>query len=535
MMKRCMFAIVLFAASALSAASAQAQTPNDNSSVHIANLASQTAFRFAFAPPRVPGSRGFSLSNRPAGIALRNSEPRSSPANFLLMTAGANLQVVGSGTIGRLTKWTGITSSNSFIGDSTIFESKTGLVGVGTDSPTAKLTVAGMIESTTGGFKFPDGTVQTTSAAGALFTVFHDATLIGNGTTAAPLGGAVPLVLSGSVNGADAIISATTISNGFGIKGASSGGSGVFGVSSDGFGVQGSSTNGHGVGGFSSQGIGVRGSSGQGIGVAGLTGGAMLPSEAAGVSGAAVNEIGVFGRSDTGNGVQGLSSGGVGVFAQSLDGEGLIGSSVNGIGVLATSVSANNGAVEASGFLAGRFSGNVVVAGALSATTKMFKIDHPLDPANKYLLHTSVESSEMMNIYNGNTTLDQNGEAIVQLPDWFQALNRDFRYQLTCIGGFAPIYIAEKIAGNRFKIAGGQPGVEVSWQVTGIRHDPYANKYRMKVEEEKPEGERGYYLHPEVFNQADEKNIEWTRHPELMRQMKERRAQLKQLKENSNH
>ena len=71
----------------------------------------------------------------------------------------------------------------------------------------------------------------------------------------------------------------------------------------------------------------------------------------------------------------------------------------------------------------------------------------------------------------GIVKLDQNGEAIVKLPDWFQALNKEFRYSLTAIGGFAPIYVAEKIADNQFKIAGGQPGMEISWQVTGIRND----------------------------------------------------------------
>ena len=45
----------------------------------------------------------------------------------------------------------------------------------------------------------------------------------------------------------------------------------------------------------------------------------------------------------------------------------------------------------------------------------------------------------------------------------------DYRYQLTCIGAHAPIYIARKIEDNAFAIAGGTPGLEVSWQVTGRR------------------------------------------------------------------
>jgi hypothetical protein len=85
-----------------------------------------------------------------------------------------------------------------------------------------------------------------------------------------------------------------------------------------------------------------------------------------------------------------------------------------------------------------------------------FKIDHPLDPTNKHLWHSFVESPDMKNIYDGVTILDERGEAVVELPDWFEALNRDFRYQLTAICGAAPnLHIAEEVAGNRFRIAGG--------------------------------------------------------------------------------
>jgi hypothetical protein len=132
-----------------------------------------------------------------------------------------------------------------------------------------------------------------------------------------------------------------------------------------------------------------------------------------------------------------------------------------------------------------------------------------LDPEGKYLYHSFVESPDMMNIYNGNVVLDEHGEAWVELPGWFEALNRDFRYQLTCIGGFAPVYIAEKIQHNRFKIAGGKPGMEVSWQVTGIRQDPWAEAHRIPVEEVKPPEEQGTYLHPEVYGQPEEKSVDW--------------------------
>jgi hypothetical protein len=150
---------------------------------------------------------------------------------------------------------------------------------------------------------------------------------------------------------------------------------------------------------------------------------------------------------------------------------------------------------------AGLFDGAVDVNGTLSKNAGSFKIDHPLDPANKYLSHSFVESPDMMNIYNGNAELDAAGEAWVELPEWFEALNQDFRYQLTCIGAFAPVYIADEIVGNRFRIAGGEPGLSVSWQVTGIRHDPYADAHRIPVEEMKPAREQGRYRNPELYGQ----------------------------------
>jgi hypothetical protein len=163
---------------------------------------------------------------------------------------------------------------------------------------------------------------------------------------------------------------------------------------------------------------------------------------------------------------------------------------------------------DSSAHHAGWFSGNVQCNGTMYKTAGSFKIDHPLDPENKYLLHSFVESPDMMNVYNGNVVLDAAGEAWVELPDWFEALNADFRYQLTCIGGFAPVFIADKIEGNRFRIAGGDPGMEVSWMVTGVRRDPYAEAHRIRVEEEKPAYERGKYLHPELYGQPRSSEID---------------------------
>ena len=158
---------------------------------------------------------------------------------------------------------------------------------------------------------------------------------------------------------------------------------------------------------------------------------------------------------------------------------------------------------------AGYFNGDAHVNGTLSKSGGSFKIDHPVYPEQKYLQHSFVESPDMMNIYNGNVILDADGSAIVTMPDYFEALNMEFRYQLTCIGGFAPVYVAEEISGNHFRIAGGEPGMKVSWQVTGIRNDKWAQANRIKVEVDKPEAEVGTYLHPEVHDQPIEKHVNY--------------------------
>jgi hypothetical protein len=230
------------------------------------------------------------------------------------------------------------------------------------------------------------------------------------------------------------------------------------------------------------------------------------------IPGTGVIAQGGFGQ-DTGEGGTGIIASGVG--EPNGDGSGGIFSGGNGGGGFGDGIDATAG----SG-LAGYFNGNITVTGSISAGTKDFKIDHPLDPANKYLVHASVESSEMKNIYDGNITTDAEGNATVRLPAWFEALNSDFRYQLTVIGQFAQAIVARKIQNNEFTIKTSAPNVEVSWQVTGIRHDAYAMANPLTVEEEKDARLRGFFIHPELYGAPPERQIQWARHPRLMKQMK---------------
>jgi len=227
-----------------------------------------------------------------------------------------------------------------------------------------------------------------------------------------------------------------------------------------------------------------------------------------------VSDFGVWGDLKTGIGVLGSVDVGVGVQAVCP----------HGTALLATGKTLLDGDVRANGELVikGELNvngdagviGNMGVVGNLTVFQNLhvkgtftkgagtFKIDHPLDPANKYLSHSFVESPDMKNIYDGVVVLDAAGRATVQLPNWFEALNRDFRYQLTSLGGPGrDLHVAEEVHDNHFRIAGGRPGMRVSWLVTGIRRDAFANAYRTPVEEEKPAAERGSYLHPELFGQ----------------------------------
>jgi hypothetical protein len=235
--------------------------------------------------------------------------------------------------------------------------------------------------------------------------------------------------------------------------------------------------------------------------------------------------VGVLGTSigSGGVGVQGTSTGARGVQGNSDVKGGVVGISTSSDGVAGESCASCSGAdaIFGTGKVAGGFNGAVGVTGDLSVTgVKAFHIDHPLDPANKYLNHFAIESNEVLNTYSGNVITDASGTALVKLPDYFEALNANCRYQLTVIGQFAQAIILQEIQNNSFIIKTDKPSVKVSWQVTGVRSDAYVKAHPMSVEEEKPIAERGYYLTPEVFGQPEESSLSWLYHGDLMREAK---------------
>ena len=401
----------------------------------------------------------------------------------------------------------------------------------------------------------------------------------------------VPLTLSGSRDNSTTFTSINTGTAGIGIRGESSSGTGVLGKSSNWSGTYGETGTWFGVWGKATgeNGKGVLGESATSFGVWGVS------PNSAGVVGESDNWVGVYGETEAGNGVWGKSMSAIGVYGESALGTGIYGTAQgyrkysvfgksshgnadaftygalgylgdeftgddrsigvigvaenDGIAVAGYSNSPNStaGYFNSKNGTAGYFDGIVimtdylsvkeVIANKLSVTgTKNFKIDHPLDPANKYLIHSCVESSERINIYSGNITTDGNGFSLVELPGYFQALNIDYRYQLTAIGQKAQSWIETEINNNQFTIKTDKPNVKVSWQVTGIRNDEYAKQNPMVVEEGKETAEKGKYLMPELFRKPKEMGIHYvkTEEPKINKQQLPVQKLLEKDKANNN-
>jgi hypothetical protein len=256
-----------------------------------------------------------------------------------------------------------------------------------------------------------------------------------------------------------------------GLHNASTGpGNGVFG--------QTNSTGGRGVNGLATAATGTtygvfgQANSSTGTGVAGQTSSVTGGANTIGVSGIANSEnaTGVFGR---GNGSStGLVYGVLGVT-----------STTNGFGVFATGDSGASGA-------------------------KTFLIDHPTEPETKFLAHYSIEAPEPFLVYRGTAVLDGSGSAVVALPAYFDDINRDPQYQLTAIGAPAPmLHIASEVENNEFVIAGGMPGMKVSWTVTATRNDRWMQEHPPVAERVKPAAAQGKYLNPELYGQPASKGM----------------------------
>lgn len=208
-------------------------------------------------------------------------------------------------------------------------------------------------------------------------------------------------------------------------------------------------------------------------------------------------QAGVFLAALSNNGtiaLQGLASSATNVTSVGVKGQTLA-TNINAVGVWGQSPVGGVGVFS---------NGDLVASGA-----KAFCIDHPLDPQNKLLKHFSIESNEVLNMYRGNVILDGNGEATVELPDYFSAININFSYNLTAVGAQANLYIKKEISDRTFEIAGGKPGQKVSWVVYADRNDPYIKQHpeNVKNEIEKTGEWAGKYLRPELYGQPAEMEI----------------------------
>jgi len=297
-----------------------------------------------------------------------------------------------------------------------------------------------------------------------------------------------------------------------------------------------SSADGAGIaGGNTSSGVGFRGQSATGIGAAGLHVGTAA-SLAAGVRGqtnAAGIGWGVEGLAGadpgwywgTNIGVRGHSAAGFGVSGETNSGIGAVGATYTGFGVYGVNFDPSGYALWSNG--RAQVVGDLSVSGNFSATgTKAFKIDNPLQPARQYLLHAAVESDQALNSYSGNVTTDADGFATVKLPAYVAAINKDFRYQLTIVGrsGWgAEAIVWEKLKNDSFTIRTSKPGVEVSWQLSGVRNDPYMRAHPFQPVQQKLGKERGTYLNPRLYGKPTSRSLSAISGPKLPKLVRQQR------------
>jgi len=309
--------------------------------------------------------------------------------------------------------------------------------------------------------------------------------------------GTVAAVIGSTTGGAYAIAgqvqsSATAFSAVYGSNLRVSGGVGVEGTGFNGVAGDGNSTQGFGV--FGENNLAASGT---------RTGGTQL---AAGVG--SIGFVGVLGQTaiNDGAGVLGTNLGATrnGTFDNpGVEGQGFT-------GVLGQTNTPNVGFGVLSGGDIGA-TGDIIAAGNVTAGGfKPFRIDYPLDPANKFLFHFAIESDEVLNLYRGTIPLDANGEAVIELPVYFESVNKNYSYQLTPIGASTPgLFVKSEIQNQQFIIAGGQPGQKISWQVTAERNDPYTANHpekKLAIQDKAPH-QVGKYVHPEEYGKTMEDAI----------------------------
>ena len=400
----------------------------------------------------LPFTGGAAVQNG-ATFAIANP----APTGQAVAISGASASTSGAGILGEATATTG--EAYGVIGRSAS-QSGVGVFGEATATSGDTRGILGRSSSTSGVGVFGEATATSGDTRG----------ILGRSSSSSGIGVfGEATATSGSTRG---VVGRSSSTSGVGVLGEATATSGSV------YGVQGRSS--------SSSGIGVFG---EATATTGNTYGGLFQnpsSSGAGVYGYAQattgTNFGVVGRSESpsGRGVVGVAEASTGTNYGVL---GRTNSSANGWGVYA------NGRLGASG-------------------TKSFQIDHPLRPETHFLNHFCIEAPEPYNLYRGTVTLDAQGEAWVQLPDYFEAINRDASYHLTPIGAAMPnLHVAVEIQGNRFKIAGGAPFKKVSWEVKAVRNDPWVQQYGYQTEQEKPKEYQGLYLHPELYGQPQERGV----------------------------
>jgi hypothetical protein len=413
--------------------------------------------------------------------AIGNYNTDYTPASATTWNTNDRLFVIGNGT--------GVASRSD-----ALVLLKNGNLGLGLSNPAYRLDVSGSINVSTNWWAI----YAVKTGTGTFPAIWGETQSSSNGAT-----GVRGYALSTTTGGGSAGVHGRNFATnnfGYGVRGThDSGGWGVYGESVSGRGVYGYSSSATGI----SYGIYGRSDSPDGFAVyginnatSGLAIGAQFESTA--VSGVALRAI----ATSTGNDSYGVIGRVFSQFGDAVFGD--AGPTSAGRGIWGVGPAAGE---------AGYFQGDVYVTDNFGVGgTKSFTIDHPHDPTNKFLSHFCIEGPEPYNFYRGTVTLDETGSAQVSLPDYFDAINIDFSYQLTAVGAPMPdLHIGAPISDGKFLVSGGAPGKQVCWEVTARRNDPWVRDKGYQAERYKPEHERGTYIYPRGYGQPEELQKDYKR------------------------